>query len=126
MIEIEDNLYFKNNSSIKNRIGEEKIYFSAKMQKIATEKRLSFLNIVGRDLLITDLAIYNLVGNEIKRRIKIENLKGLTVSKVSNQFIIHGNQLEYDYLLVYPDRRKIAKILQSLFKSKKRKRFIIL
>ena len=118
MIEAEDNLNFQDNKDIKSKIGDEQIYFSDKMRKIATEKRLSFLSNQERNLLITDLAIYNLNGTEIKRRIKIEDIKAITVSKTSNQFIIHGSQDAYDYLFVYPDRRKIAKILQSAFESK--------
>ena len=120
MVEAEDNLNFKDNKDIMGRIGEEQIYFSAKMRKIATEKKMSFSFFTNQDrnLLITDHAIYNLNGTEIKRRIKIEDIKAFTVSKTSNQFIIHGSQSEYDYLFVYPDRRKIAKILQNAFESK--------
>ena len=119
MVDVEDNLGFQNNQDIKNKIGEETIYFSAKMQKIATEKRISFSFLTNQDrnLLITNLAIYNLNGTEIKRRIKIQDIKAITVSKTSNQFIIHGNQSEYDYLFVYKDRKKIAKILQSAFEA---------
>ena len=102
MVEVEDNLNFQINPDIKSKIGDEQIYFSGKMQKIATEKRLSFTFFTNQDrnLLITDLAIYNLNGTEIKRRIRIEDLKAITISKTSDQFIIHGNQNEYDFILI--------------------------
>ena len=37
---------------------------------------------------------------QIKRRIKIEDLKCITIAKLSDEFIIHGNENEYDYLLI--------------------------
>ena len=70
-----------------------------------------------RILVITDLSLYNIHGIKIKRKLKIEDLKGITVSKTSNKFIIHCNQNEYDYLLVYGNRKKLIKILHSLYES---------
>ena len=103
-IEVDDNLNFENNSNIKNKIGDEKIYFSDKIIKI--NSRLFFKN-QEINLLITNLAIYHIVGNnEIQRRIQIYNLKAITISKISNQFILHFNVNEYDVLYKYDDRKK--------------------
>ena len=33
MVEIEDKLGFQNNSNVKGKLGEEKVYFSDKIQK---------------------------------------------------------------------------------------------
>ena len=110
MVEPEDKLGLENNQDIRSKIGEEKIIYSDKMSKINNSL---FTKTQERIILVTDLAIYNIKGNEIKRRIKIEDLKGITVSKVSNQFIIHGNQNEYDYLLIYGNRKKFIIILSK-------------
>ena len=105
---------FENNSIIKSKIAEEKIYFSDKLSKKTVEL---FSKTQERNLLVTNLAIYNLKGFEVKIRIKIEDLKGITISKTSNQFIIHCNQNHYDILYIYPKRWKLVKILQILFQS---------
>ena len=114
MIERIDKLNFEDNSSIKEKIGDENIYFSDKVQK----KNLSmFSKVQDRNFVITDLAIYNFKNNELKRRIKIEDLKGITISKLSDQFIIHGNQNEYDYLFISQERTKIISMLQTVYEN---------
>jgi hypothetical protein len=115
MIERIDKLNFEDNSVIKEKIGDESIYYSDKIQK---KKNGLISKIQERNFLITDQAIYNFKGNELKRRIKIENLKGITVSKLSNQFILHGNKNEYDYLLLTQDaqdRKKIINMIQTVY-----------
>ena len=114
MVEIEDKLDIENNPVIKSQIGDEKIYFSDKMSKKTVEL---FSKTQERILVITEIALYNIKVNEIKKRLKIEDLKGITVSKTSNQFIIHGNKNEYDCLYIYGNRKKLIKILQSLYES---------
>lgn len=113
--DVTDNLNFEDDEAIKSIIGEEKIYFSDKVCKksqglIGSKKQ-------ERNLLITDTAVYNLKEKQLKRRIEIKDLKGITISKLSDQFIIHGNQNEYDYLYSYAERKKIVATLQSLFES---------
>ena len=114
-IEINDYLHFADNSNINQKIGDEKIVFTDKIQKIAFEKLFSKNQ--ERNLLITNLAIYLFKEFEIKRRIKIENLKAITVSKISEQFIIHCNQNDYDYLFIYKARKTIIKTLQNIFEA---------
>ena len=114
-IEINDYLHFADNSNINNYIGDEKIVFTDKIQKIAVDKL--FAKNVERNLLITNLALYNLKGFELKKRFKIEDLKAITVSKTSEQFIIHCNQNDIDYLLLYKDRKTIIKTLQNVFEN---------
>ena len=109
-----DKLNFEENSSIKEKIGDENIYFSDKVSKINTS---FFTKTQERNFLITDQAIYNFKGNELKRRIKIEDLKCITLSKLSNQFIIHGNENEYDYLFISDERKKIINILETVFET---------
>ena len=115
MVEVEDKLNFQDNPAIKNKIGDEQIYFSDKIQKKTVEM---FSKTQERNMVLTDLALYNFKGTEIKRRIKIEDLKAITISTISNQFILHCNQNEYDYLYIYPDRKKITKMLQNVYETK--------
>ena len=90
------------------------------------KKNLSLISKVQeRNFVITDLAIYNFKGNDLKRRIKIEDLKAITISKLSDQFIIHGNQNEYDYLFISQNRTKIINILQNVYENLTHKNFVI-
>jgi serum/glucocorticoid-regulated kinase 2 len=114
MLERIDKLNFDDNSSIKEKIGDETIYFSDKVKKV--HKSL-LTKIQDRNFIITDQAVYNFKNNELKRRIKIEDLKCITVSKLSEQFIIHGSKGEYDYLFVSPERKKIITILQTVYET---------
>ena len=115
MGETDDRLDFENNAKIKGVIGDENIIFSDTITKIAIDKL--FGKNQERKFLITNLAIYNIKGDEIKRRIRIDDLKGITVSKTSGQFIIHCNKNEYDYLYVSKSRKKIIKALQTLYEA---------
>ena len=99
MADIDDRLDFESNANIKERLGDENIVFSDTVTKIATDKL--FGKSQERKMLITNQAIYNIKGDsEIKRRIRIEDIRGITISKTSDQFIVHCNQHEYDYLYV--------------------------
>ena len=112
MMEPEDNLNFENDTEMKKKLGNEKIFYSGKIIKRNIEK--IFNKDQERSLLITNIAIYNIKKTEIKRRIKIEDLYGITYSKESNQFILHFNQNDYDYLFKSDNRNKIIIILQVL------------
>jgi serum/glucocorticoid-regulated kinase 2 len=57
-----------------------------------------------RNILITTMAVYNLKGTTIKRRIDIDKIKAVTVSKIGTEFIIHVPE-EYDYRYASSDRR---------------------
>ena len=118
MVEPDDRLSLKNNSSITGKIGDEQINFSFRVQKYSRGSISIFSRNQDRIIMITDKAFYNLDGNEIKRRIKLEDLYGITVSTLSNQFIIHGKSNEYDYLYISQDKKKIIKALQSSYKAK--------
>lgn len=105
MVEPDDRLSLKNNSSITGKIGDEQINFSFRVQKYSRGSISIFSRNQDRIIMITDKAFYNLDGNEIKRRIKLEDLYGITVSTLSNQFIIHGKSNEYDYLYISQDKK---------------------
>ena len=49
-----------------------------------------------RLLLITNEGLYNILGKNIKRKIRLEMIYGVTVSRKSTEFVIHIPD-EYDY-----------------------------
>ena len=115
-MESEYQLGYENDPTIKNKIGNEKIFFSGKIEK----KKFGFLGkFQGRNLLITNTALYIFKKTEIKQRKKIEDLKGVTYSRQSNEFVIHFNENNYDYLFKSENRNKIITILQSLYEKLK-------
>ena len=67
MIERIDKLNFEDNSVIKEKIGDESIYYLDKIQK---KKNGLISKVQERNFLITDQAIYNFKGNELKRKNK--------------------------------------------------------
>ena len=74
-----------------------------------------------RFILITNIAIYFSKGVEIKRKLKIEDIHGITFSKKSNQFVIHFNEFEYDYLLLSERRNQLILLLQNIYYNLKNK-----
>ena len=106
MVEPDDRLSLRNNPNVTSKIGDEQINFSFRVQKYSRGSISIFSRNQDRIIMITDKAFYNLDGNEIKRRIKLEDLYGITVSTLSNQFIIHGKSNEYDYLYISQEKKK--------------------
>ena len=91
-MEPEDLLNYANDEEITSKIGNEKIFYSDKIEKYKFGKLGLFSHFQKRNLLITDIAIYSFENNEIKRRIKIEDIYGITYSKISQQFVLHFNE----------------------------------
>ena len=114
MIERIDKLNYEDNSSIKEKIGDESIYFSDKVKKI---NKSLIKTVKDRIFIITDQALYYFKNNDIKKRIKIEDIKGITISKLSDQFIIHGSKTENDYLFASSERTNIIRLLQTAYES---------
>ena len=115
-MEPEDFLNYENNHDFLKIIGNEKIYYSDRIEKY---KFGFFAHFEKRNLVITDQAIYIIKINDIKRRIKIEELYGITYSKLSNQFVVHLDQNDYDYLFQSDNRDKIILLLQNLYSKLK-------
>ena len=110
---IEDNLNLVIDKDIKKMLSkDEEIIFS----DIITKYRAKLEQ--ERILIITNLNIYNCLpkNKKLKGKISISNLKGLTVSEKNNtDFIIHSNELSYDYHLKSSNRRKIIQILSMIY-----------
>lgn len=91
---------------------EEKLIFSDAIIKI---NRFNMSQ--DRNILITNKAIYNLKKTNIKRKIEIKNIIGITVAAMTDEFVIHGSELEYDYDYVSANRTKIIKIIAQQYKE---------
>ena len=98
------------NKNVNQKLSGEKIIFSDSITKI--NKKLIEQK---RSLIITDQALYNFKENTLKRRIPVKSIKALTVSKTSNEFVIHGEETEYDYHYRYKNKRKIIQILAAVY-----------
>ena len=110
---VEDNLNLVIDKDIKKMLlNDEEIIFSDIITKYKVKLEQE------RILIITNLNIYNCLpkNKKLKGKISISNLKGLTVSEKNNtDFIIHSNELSYDYHLKSSNRRKIIQILSMIY-----------
>jgi len=84
----------------------EKIEFSDKIIKI---NKYGFRQ--DRNIVITDKAVYNLKKTSLRRRIDLKTIKGITLSKTCNEFVIHCKDEEYDYQYVSAKKKTIVEIL---------------
>ncbi|MCQ2971670.1 MAG: protein kinase [archaeon] len=66
-------------------------------------------------MVITDKAIYNLKKNSLKRRIDIKVMKGITLTKASDEFVIHCMDEDYDYQYISPKKKTIVEILAKYY-----------
>jgi hypothetical protein len=105
-----DFLDFFGDKSIKSIIKDETIFFSDKLIKV---------NRYGinqeRNILVTNLAIYNLKKKSLKRRIDVKSIRGITVSKITDEFVIHGNDIEYDYNYISPKKKNIIEFISRSY-----------
>lgn len=105
-----DHLNLFKDPDILKMIGDETLIFTGKITK---ENR--FWTKQERNILVTNIAIYNMKKKEVKRRIDISKIRGLTVSKQSDEFVIHGNNDEYDYLLISHNKGQLVKVIDNAY-----------
>ena len=110
--QINDTLNFGNNPEIKSLICHETLYFSGKVIKIH-----GWLWNNERNFIVTDQSIYNLKNFYCKRKIDISKLKGITISKVSDQMVFHGEGSEYDYLIETSLRKLLIETIEKIYES---------
>ena len=108
--QIHDTLKIGNNPEIKSLICHETLYFSGKVTKIR-----SWRFNCERNFIITDQAIYNLKNLNCQRKIEIQKLKGITISKLNNQIVIHGKGKEYDYLIETPLKFILIETIEKIY-----------
>jgi serum/glucocorticoid-regulated kinase 2 len=105
-----DYLNFSKEENIFKLIRNEKLIYSSKVIKI---NKFNFKQ--ERNLLITNKAIYNLKNFDLKRRFEISKVLGITVSNITNEFIIHGKDIEYDYYFLSSQKVIIIQIVSKIY-----------
>ena len=109
-----DHLNFEKDSSIKEIISNEKFLFSDLIYK---KNKFGFNQ--SRNFVLTDNALYNLKGKKLQRRFDISKLKGITtsVAKGCQEFVIHGNEEEHDYLYSSKHKYTIIYLLEGAYEK---------
>ena len=109
-----DHLKFEKDPDLKKIINNEKFLFSDEIYK---KNKFGFNQ--ARQVILTDNALYNLKGKKVQRRLDISKLKGITVSiaKGSQEFVIHGNEAEHDYLYSSKYKYNIIYLLEGVFEK---------
>ena len=108
-----DFLNLSKNYLIKSNITrEEEIQFSDKIYKI---NKYNWKQ--ERIIIITDKAIYNLKKETLKRRIDLKALIGITISKNSEEFVLHCSHIDYDYHYTSPRIKTIIEIISKNYEA---------
>ena len=111
---INDHCNYVKDKEIKKIITTEKFLFSDDIYK---KNKFGFNQ--TRQVVLTDLALYNLKSKKLQRRLDISKLKGITVSiaKGCLEFVIHGNESEHDYLYSSKNKYTIIYLLEAAFEK---------
>ena len=109
-----DHLNLAKDKEIREIITKEKFLFSDLIYK---KNKFGFNQC--RNMVLTDNALYNLKGKKLQRRFDISKLKGITTSiaKGSQEFVIHGNEEEHDYLYNSKNKYSIIYILEGAYEK---------
>ena len=102
--------YSKDHYIKTNVTRDENIEFSDKIIKI---NKYGFKQ--ERNIIITDKALYNLKKTTLKRRIDLKAIKGITLSKTTDEFVIHCNDEDYDYQYISAKKKTIVEILAKYY-----------
>ena len=109
---IQDNLKWQNDPEIVSIIGKEKIYYSNKITKVN-----SYGIAQERTIVLTNDGIYNVHSKKTKRKMKFNEISGITFSSISNEFVIHGNDAEYDYQYQSKDKKFIIFLIATFYQK---------
>ena len=109
---VSDNLNWANDKEILPILNGEKLYFSGMITKI---------NHYGmsqeRSIILTDKALYNMKKKSLRRKIAYTDIRGITYSKLTYEFVIHGNDDEYDYQYIHQDRNLIICFIAIFYQT---------
>ena len=109
---VSDNLNWANDKEILPILNGEKLYFSGMITKI---------NHYGmsqeRSIILTDKALYNMKKKSLRRKITYTDIRGITYSKLTYEFVIHGNDDEYDYQYIHQDRNLIICFIAIFYQA---------
>ena len=96
-----DFLLFSKEPEILSQINSDLILYSNKIQKMG-----SFLIKQERNFVVTPTAIYTFQNKKLKKKLKYEDIQGITFSTLSHEFIIHRKK-EYDFHYLCADKTKL-------------------
>ena len=109
-VKIIDSLNFTDDKEIKKLLEGEKLYYADLITKI---------NHYGMNqetsIILSNKALYNMKKKTLKRKILYNEILGVTYSKVTYEFIVHGNNEEYDYSYISQDRNIIICIIAKFY-----------
>ena len=109
-IKINDIFNWSEDKDILKIIKGEKIYFTDYITKI---------NHYGmsqeRSIILTDKALYNMKKKELRRQIPYSLFRGITYSKLTFEFVVHGNDDEYDYEFISSSRDLIICLIAVFY-----------
>lgn len=105
-----DFLEIKDDKTIRSYLKDEILLYSDKIIKI---NRYNMSQ--DRQIIITNKAVYNFKKKELKRRIDLHKIRGISISKLTDEFVIHGSDSEYDYDYVSSKRKAIIEIIGPAF-----------
>ena len=92
VIQVHDLLNINEDNEILNLLKNEKVYYSDVITKIN-----KYVLSQERSIILTNVALYNMKKKELKRRIPYKEILGISYSSISNEFVVHGNNSQYDY-----------------------------
>jgi myosin-1 len=113
-----DYLRLENNAQMKQLMkknGDNQLLFSAEVTKINNKYKGQ-----NRILVVTDQNVYNIDsdGFKVKRRIKLDEIDGVSVSSLTDgHFCLHVPN-EYDYLFESDKKTEILDVLGDVFRHK--------
>ena len=109
---VNDSLNWAKDKEILSLIKGEKLYFSDMITKI---------NHYGmsqeRSIILTDKALYNMKKKSLRRKIAYSDIRGITYSKLTYEFVIHGNDDEYDYQYIHTERNLIICFIAIFYQN---------
>ena len=108
-----DLLNINEDNEILKILKNEKVYYSDVITKI-NHYGLS----QERSIILTDTALYNMKKKEMKRRIPYKEILGISFSNISNEFVVHGNNSQYDYHYNSQDKRLIISLIVFFYDDK--------
>ena len=105
-----DLLSWADDKDIKKAINDEKIYYSDFVYKFS-----SFGLKQERIILLTENNFYYMKNKTISNKILYKDILGITISKSSEEFIIHINNQETDYYFTSKNRNIALMQMSALY-----------
>ena len=111
-IKVFDKLNLSKDKDILKVIGNEKVYYSENIIKINQNGKNQ-----ERNFILTNKHVYNFKKKTMKRKIPLTAILGLSYSSLSNEFIIHGKNEQYDYSFISENKLAIICLILLLYQE---------